>query len=109
MNIYYQPEEYGLKTVGEVEWGDGYYNFDLTVVWQDISTGTLYYADDSGCSCPSPFEIVGRDDLTVIDWPQTFIDHVNERISDLYDWKEPGNERAKGDAGQLVMKVREAI
>lgn len=107
-NPYSTPEAYGLATVGEVEWGDGCYSFDLTVVWRDTTTGALYYADDSGCSCPTPFQDTGRDDLTLIDRPQTLIDHINERISELYEWNETENERAKGDAGQLVQKVRKA-
>lgn len=108
-DIYGSPEKYGLRTIGEVEWGDACYSFDLTVVWQDTTTGALFYADDSGCSCPSPFEDTGRDQLNAIDKPQTFIDHVNQRISGLYDWNESQNERAKGDAGQLVLKVRGAL
>lgn len=52
---YYNPEHFGLKTVGEISWHAEAYSFDLTVVWRDKS-GTLYWASDSGCSCPSPFE-----------------------------------------------------
>lgn len=54
-NIYYNPEAYGLETVGEVEWGDGCYSFDLTVIWKDAE-GVYYWESDSGCSCPTPFE-----------------------------------------------------
>src|SRR5690348_17619225 len=64
MNVYYDPENYELSTVGEVEFSSGCYEFDLTVVWRDAS-GQLYYADDFGCSCPVPFEgMAGLDDLT---------------------------------------------
>ena len=37
----------------------------MTAVWRDPATGQLYFADDSGCSCPSPFEeFYTRDQLT---------------------------------------------
>ena len=53
-NIYYNPEEFGLEVVGEVSAGEGY-NFDYTVVWKEKESGKLYWARDSGCSCPTPF------------------------------------------------------
>jgi hypothetical protein len=62
MNIYYDPEKFGLTTVGEVELSSGSYEFDLFVVWQD-STGRYLWGQDSGCSCPSPFESHGVEDL----------------------------------------------
>lgn len=53
-DVYYNPESFGLSVVGEVQWDEPCYDFDLTVVWTDGSL--FYWADDSGCSCPSPFE-----------------------------------------------------
>ena len=109
LNVYSSPGKFGLATVGEVEWGDACYSFDLTTVWRDEVTGSLYYADDSGCSCPSPYENTSRNDLILIDGPQAFIDHVNARIAALYDFNESQNERAKGKAAELIVKVREAL
>lgn len=108
--LYGQPEKFGLRTIGEMQWGEACWSFDLTVVWQDTTTGALYFAEDSGCSCPSPFENTGRDDLTLIDRPQTFIDHVNKRVAEMADGylSESEVEQAKADSGQLVLKVREA-
>ncbi|MFD5814355.1 hypothetical protein [Streptomyces sp. NPDC127038] len=107
-DIYGSPEKYGLRTIGEVQWGDACYSFDLTVVWQDTTTGALYFADDSGCSCPSPFNMTGRDGLTHIDRPQTLIDHLNDRIKQGAEgyWSESETEAAKADAGALVLKAR---
>jgi hypothetical protein len=59
---YHQPERFGLTLLGEIEWGSGCFEFDLTAVWVD-QDGQVYWADDSGCSCPTPFE----DYLTVND------------------------------------------
>jgi hypothetical protein len=110
-DLYYSPEKLGLATIGEVEWGDGCYSFDLTVVWRDVETGVLYFADDSGCSCPSPYEDTGRDSLTLIDRPQTFIDHIDKRLAELSDseWCKDETDRSKVAAAELVLKVREAL
>lgn len=53
---YNKPELYGLERVAEIQWGEPDYSFDLTCVLRRTSDGTLWYASDSGCSCPSPFE-----------------------------------------------------
>jgi hypothetical protein len=64
-DVYYNPENFGLETIGEVDWDDESYSFNMTAVWCDKETGQLYWADDSGCSCPSPFEDYNdRDKLT---------------------------------------------
>jgi hypothetical protein len=54
-DVYHQPEHFGLEIVGEVEWSDGCYQYDMTVVWKNAA-GELFTADDAGCSCPIPFE-----------------------------------------------------
>ncbi len=66
VNMYSNPEAFGLTTIGEIDWSDGCYNFDYTVVWQRTFDGKFVYAEDSGCSCPSPFEDAGVEDLTVL-------------------------------------------
>jgi hypothetical protein len=53
-DTYYQPEKFGLSIVAETD-QSGSYEFDMFVVWQDVN-GNYYWATDSGCSCPSPFE-----------------------------------------------------
>lgn len=53
-DVYHQPEEFGLTIVAEVDFGCSY-DFDMHVIWKDAA-GVHYYATDSGCSCPSPFE-----------------------------------------------------
>lgn len=63
-DVYYSPGKYNLETVGEIEWEDEPYQFDLTVVWRRKDDGQLLYASDSGCSCPTPFEDHGIGDLT---------------------------------------------
>jgi len=53
-NLYYNPEDFDLTVVGEVDAGEAY-QFNTVCVWQD-KDGQLYYASDEGCSCPAPFE-----------------------------------------------------
>jgi hypothetical protein len=53
-DVYSNPEDFGLTIVGSAE-ASLYYEFDMFVVWMD-SSFSMYYASDSGCSCPSPFE-----------------------------------------------------
>jgi hypothetical protein len=54
-NAYNEPGKLGLEIVGEACDAEANYSFDLFVVWKDAA-GHLYYAEDSGCSCPEPFE-----------------------------------------------------
>lgn len=56
-NVYYSPEKFGvgLTIVGDMEWSEPDYSFDMTVVWKDAD-GVYYWARDAGCSCPAPFE-----------------------------------------------------
>jgi hypothetical protein len=62
--IYYSPEDYGLKMLGSMELRNEPYEFDIVAVWQDVETDKVYYAHDSGCSCPVPFEYETRESLT---------------------------------------------
>lgn len=54
-NPYYNPKVFNLEILGEMEWDNESYQFNMTVVWKDAE-GRLWTASDSGCSCPSPFE-----------------------------------------------------
>lgn len=67
-DVYYQPGEFDLRPVGEIDYSSGSYEFDIRMVWQHVPTGTLYTMRDSGCSCPSPFEdYVSLESLDVLD------------------------------------------
>jgi len=67
-NIYYSPEDYGLELVGEIERSDGCYQFDMVAVWKQ-ARGKYWIGQDSGCSCPSPFEDIY--DINSLDGPYT--------------------------------------
>lgn len=59
-NPYYSPADHGLTVVGEACDPTAEYSFDIMVVWTDGRR--LYYATDSGCSCPEPFEYLATND-----------------------------------------------
>lgn len=103
MSIYYSPESYGLEVVGEVEFSDMNYQFDTTVVWRDVETGDLYYADDSGCSCPCPFEGHNRETITKIGTSGDLMEHLKSRLEECYD--DSDRERAKVGCAELIVKV----
>lgn len=66
-NVYYSPEKFGLTLVDEIELSSGDYEFDIVAVWKD-SSGKLYTARSSGCSCPTPFEEFDSiEDLEIVD------------------------------------------
>lgn len=47
----------GFTFIGEMEWANESYSFDMTGVWQRDSDLTLWTADDTGCSCPAPWDM----------------------------------------------------
>lgn len=100
--IYWNPEDFGLSVVGEIQWTEPCCDFDLTVLWRD-ATGKLYWGDDSGCSCPMPFEAVkSLDDLETGSFHQ-FAEHVNARLRAERD---SGNDYAAAQVVELLAKVR---
>jgi hypothetical protein len=60
MNPYYdtndKPNEVGLVKLGELDEADLYYEYNTLLVVKHEPTGRIFYATDSGCSCPTPFE-----------------------------------------------------
>ncbi len=108
-NVYYDPEKFGLTVVGEVDDPGASYSFDKFVVWR-AEDGTLYWDQDSGCSCPSPFEDVrSLSDLKTGD--------SDKAAADALEWAEGFNpdvrgygsestyETAKADAHALIRKL----
>jgi len=53
-NVYYDPQKFGLEIVDTLE-ANLSYEFDMFVVWKD-ERNKLYWASDTGCSCPTPFD-----------------------------------------------------
>lgn len=83
------PEKYGLSTVKSLDIA-GAYEFDEIVVWRDAETGRMYVGHDSGCSCPVPFDHIGRNDLTAVSSPADIDRFVRETWGDSFRFGEYG-------------------
>lgn len=55
-NVYYDPAEFGLVSVDVLDEGGLSYEYNTLIVLKHTATGRVFYAQDSGCSCPTPFE-----------------------------------------------------
>lgn len=76
MSVYYEPKTFGLEILCTFNDPEASYSFDMFVIWKHAD-GRLFYARDSGCSCPAPFEDYTKlEDLTQITLPglQSFKD-----------------------------------
>lgn len=102
-DVYYHPEKHGLTTVGVLDFSSGSYEFDYTAVWVDEDKN-LYWADDSGCSCPSPFENYdGKNDLITGSVP-SLARHLRERQANQYT-----NYVSPAEVQDLVAAARKAV
>ena len=89
-DVYYQPEKFGLRIVGELNDPEACYSFDDFVLWKHEETGKFYWAVDSGCSCPTPFEhFTSIDKLTPVDSLMELMEiGVSETTWRPEDWTE---------------------
>ena len=64
-SVYNNPAKFGFRIV-ESSWEpDACYRFNAVILFEDLDTGLKWFASDSGCSCPRPFENVrGTSDMT---------------------------------------------
>ena len=108
-NIYYSPEKFGLEVVGDFDWRDCDYEFDMLVVWKE-KRGRYWVGEDSGCSCPSPFEdFKGTDDLN---GPYTkeelrkYLDYrIRERAGDGSRWGNYSMATLKKSASEILSRI----
>jgi len=100
-NIYFEPEESGLKIFEMAQDSDLSYAFDMFVIWEDIKTGDLYYASDSGCSCPVPFEDESRETITKIDLNYS----LGIFSEDIHSW----NQKDEHEFKESPTRIQEII
>lgn len=78
-NPYYDPEKFDLAIVHEIDDPNASYEYETMVLWRHAD-GRLFYATDSGCSCPTPFEdfktLNDLTELTDATFPQ-FVDAID--------------------------------
>ena len=53
-NIYYRPEASGLEKVEDLSQNLSY-EFNILLVLRHIKSKRIFWTQDSGCSCPTPF------------------------------------------------------
>lgn len=105
-DLYNDPEKFGLKLIGSIEWYEAAWEFDLTIVLIDES-GQLYYASDSGCSCPSPFEnYTNVSDATKVSFTELDA-YLKERAESAKDRTEATD--LEGKVTRLIELTREAM
>lgn len=114
VNPYYAPLKQGLEIVGGIDYREESWEFNLVYVWKRLSDNALFWAQDSGCSCPDPFAGLEVGDLNVLESWDSLI-----RILDEYIGPEPGPEdnypdhaewtQIKAKCSDLVVKVRAAV
>lgn len=107
MNVYTDPEDFGLAVLGEIDWSDGCYQFDLTVVFHDLA-GIYWYAEDSGCSCPSPFDSVGLTGITRITSLAQIQQHLERRAAESAESYQ-GPDRSTAVADLIERLHREGL
>jgi hypothetical protein len=90
-NVYYNPKAWGMETVATLENPHADYDFNTLAVWQH-EDGRVFYARDSGCSCPSPFEDFRTfDDLYT--WTKDNFDVFEEKVKNhARDWDESSGD-----------------
>ena len=106
-NVYYHPDQWGLEVFGGLDEPNMSYEFNEIVVWKHTASGQLYWAQSSGCSCPSPFEEYNSlNELSTLDW-----DDINEfrefvRTFGTSEWRDdPEPDDFKVDKVELLAKV----
>ena len=55
-DLYYDCSKTDLELIDSLDQPDMSYEFHILAAWRDKTTGEIFWSEDSGCSCPSPFE-----------------------------------------------------
>lgn len=98
-NPFYNPESLDLEEVGVIDDPAADYSFDYLVVWKH-KDGDLYWASDSGCSCPSPFEDYNSlDQLEHVKKGDQFSDEVKNLVQAIREHCAPYEYDRSGEPG----------
>lgn len=103
-NVYNSPERHRLSIIGELNDPAACYTFNNLVVWRSNKTGQLYWATDSGCSCPSPFEDHTEIDHLVPLTEDNWSEFVSEVKDHAVEWDRSSDE-FQCDKNQLLATV----
>lgn len=92
-NIYYHPEECGFSVFYTLD-QNADCGFDIFLILKKNDTEELFYATDSGCSCPSPFDDTDVSNFVPI--------RTDEQLRDALDAWSAGGTADKQDVIQKV-------
>jgi hypothetical protein len=114
-DVYHQPEHFGLTPIGSIDDPNASYSFDDLIVWQHTD-GRIFWAQDAGCSCPSPFEdftSLNQLNLVTEDTWGDFEAAVREHCAP-YDWESrtaipESNPAQWAEKVELLSKVSKAL
>lgn len=100
-NIYYASiGTLGFKWRETVDLG-GSYEFDIFVA-AETEGGELVYADDSGCSCPTPFEFTSRSAMGVASDLHALLRAVDR-------WHERSYEKHPAEVANFKSRLRDRV
>lgn len=106
-NVYYYPETWDLTSLGEIDRSRGSYVYDTIVFWQHKETKKIYSAQDSGCSCPIPFEDFNfLKDLTLVETLKQAKDLLDEFCGGSYSGEEV---RVMHEVVELISKLHDLL
>lgn len=111
-DVYNTPENFDLTVLGGLGDPEASYSFNYLMVWEH-KDGRIFYASDSGCSCPSPFEdytkLEDLGDPVTDDNFQEFQDavmaHCNYTLPDDYHYYEGKTDSLAADRVELLANV----
>ena len=99
-NPVYNPSSWGLNIIGSVELNGESYQFNKIYVWKR-QDGKVFYGQDSGCSCPTPFE----DFHSYSD----MIEVTKESLNTLRDILRNSDYAMRNGAQDLMYKIRDSL
>ena len=85
INPYYDPSKLGLTMFTLSKTPD--YDFNIIAFWT-AGGGIVYFATDSGCSCPSPFEEHVFSNLKDFQQQTERVESFNAAKAEIDSWKE---------------------
>ena len=90
MNPYYNPEKFGLEMISFDEDGLSW-EFNTLCFWA-TPDGKIYSAQDSGCSCPTPFENYDKEELKDVLIGMEKVESKAQAVRIFEKWNDKGYE-----------------
>jgi hypothetical protein len=102
VNPHYQPEKLGIIEIFEVQDDDLCYDFNILLFFVH-SDGRVFSANDSGCSCPTPFE--AYEGTTIDECKLELVTSVSQAVRLYTKWATNGFSRIKASKTEGDVRV----